>query len=339
MEKKIKEQFAADAPDELPLQTENPAFKPGEMIACAACRRLSAPTRLKCLYCGAALPVSEKQTDYFKPDLRKLELWEKGFNVIFAKSVGQIADDKLSEISALLKLEKEVSSEIFADVKSLPLARVETLREAELIAQKLQNAGIETKILADEDLNSEKPPRRLRGVDFWDDKLILILFNADEVAEIKWTDVELIVTGAVFERKVEATESRRKRGENKLLETGETASDELLFDIYGAGDFTGYRVAQTGFDFSCLGNEKSLLAVDNIKKLVDKLTERAPNVKIDADYLKIRSNLGNVWQVEERTDSRGLKRESFGSFNLGNVTTVNNAAQFTKYSRLQRRLK
>lgn len=339
MEKKFDETFDAGALDDLPVQTENPAFKPDEMIACAACRRLSAPTRLKCLYCGAELPVSDRQNDHFKPDLRKLELWEKGFNLIYTGGAAEIANEKLAEISASLRLEKEVLSEIFADAKPLPLARVETLREAEFIAQKLRDVGVETKILADEDLNAEKPPRRLRGLDFWDDKLILILFNSDEVAEIEWADVELIVTGAVFERRVEATESRRKRGENKLLETNETASDENLFDIYGAGDFVGYRVAQTGFDFSCLGGEKSLLAVENIKKLAVKLAKCAPNVKIDDDYMKVRSALGNVWQVEERTDSRGLKRESFGSFNLGNVTTVNNSGQFTKYSRLQRRLR
>lgn len=340
MEKKTDQQNAekisSDWLNDLPTQSENSAFAPGELVACAACARVNPPTRSKCLYCGAELPVSGGENKFFRPDLRRLEAWEKGFNLVFT-GASVVADDaELAQISLLLKLEKEVLREILTSENSLPLARVETAGEAEIIQKRLRDAALETTILADADLKSEQSPHRLRGMEFWDDRLVLILFNADEIAEIKWTDVNLIVAGALFERRVEMTETRRKKGASKLLDSNETASDELLFDIYGADDFIGYRVEQTGFDFSCLGAEKTLLAAENIKRLVAELSRRAPNAKIVDDYLKIRAPLGAVWQVEERTDTQGLKRASFGSFNLGNVTTINNSAQFTKYSRLQR---
>jgi NADH dehydrogenase/NADH:ubiquinone oxidoreductase subunit G len=166
----------------------------------------------------------------------------------------------------------------------------------------------------------------------------LLLFNNDEIVELSTGDLALIVSGAIFERKVEATEKRVKKGENKILQTSETASDEFLIDIYSRQDSTGYRILAKGFDFSCLEAEKEIVAAKNLKKLAKKLIEIASEVKFVEDYLQIRELLGNVWEVEERTDSQGLKRESFGKFHLENVTTINNLSQFTRYSRLQRQL-
>lgn len=338
MKKKTEEIVSDEWLNDLPVQTENPAFAPEEMVACKKCKRANPPTRLKCLYCGAQMEFSEKQSQSLKPNLRRLETWEKGFNLIFTGDLKNFDASKLEEAAVLLKSEKDFLPQIVEAKKPLPVARIETEKEAEIVQNQLLRLGIETKIIRDEDLRIEKPARRLRAMDFWDDKLVLILFNADEICEIDWRDVNLIVTGAIFERKVETTETRRKKGESKLLAANETASDEILFDIYSRQDEIGCRIEQKGFDFSCLGAEKSLLAAENIRRLVETLSEKAPNVKVVEDYLQIRGSLANVWQVEEKNDSQGLKRESFGSFNLGNITTVNNSAQFTKYSRLRRHL-
>jgi len=72
-------------------------------------------------------------------------------------------------------------------------------------------------------------------------------------------------------------------------------------------------------------------AKDNLKKLIQKLREVAPRAKFVDDYLQVRENLANVWEVEQKSDSMGVKREGIGKFNLGNITTVNNLSQFTKY--------
>lgn len=321
--------------EDLPSQAENQAFKPEEMILCASCSRTNPPTRLNCFYCGAELEINEAQSRNVRPQLRKLETWEKGFNLIYLPEKQSFDEKKSAEIANTLNLEREVLRKILEANEALPLARAATEKEAEIVKQRLRSLELETFILSDETLAIENPHKRLRGLEFSEDKIILILFNTDEIAEIKADDLCLIVAGAIFERKVEATEKRNKKGENKILQTTETASDEFLFDIYSRNNSVGYRIFAKGFDFSCLEAEKEILAKDNLKKLVRKLERFAPNVKSVGNYLQARESLTGVWEVEQRSDSQGLKRRSFGNFNLGSVTTVNNSAQFNKYSRLQ----
>src|SRR5437016_3546922 len=93
----IKSQFFASAPmtndpleesaeSELsvdPVQSEFIAFKSGEMVICGACTRANPPNRHACLYCGKDLDVTAEFAELIKPALRKLESWEKGFNVIY----------------------------------------------------------------------------------------------------------------------------------------------------------------------------------------------------------------------------------------------------------------
>ena len=331
MEKNQPDEWLKD----LPVTAENIAFKPEEMIVCAKCARTNPPNRTKCFYCGGELEISDAQSRILKPNLRKLELWEKGFNVVFLPNPQTFDEAKIGEIAGLLKVEKEILAKIIQSNNPLPLARAESQREAETTQTRLREAGIETIIVSDEALAIEKQTRRLRGIEFHDDKLILILFNQDEIAEITAEDFALIAVGAVFERKITATEKYNKKGDNQILNATENTSDETLIDVFSRRDSLGFRIFAKGFDFSSLEEEKEMLAKDNIKKLIEKLCRFAPDVKYVDDYLPNRTLLANVWEVEQKIDSQGLKREGVGKFNLGNVTTVNNLSQFTKYSRLQ----
>lgn len=338
MEKKTEQPDSDEWLKDLPLQIENPAFNPEEMIICAKCARTNPPTRLKCFYCDAELEISEAQSSFLRPNLRKLETWEKGFNLIYQNKTRDFDEAKLSEIAKILKLEKENLQKLFNERKPLPLARAEAEKEAEIVQKRLQELGVETSILSDENLAIETAAKRLRSIEFWDDKIILVLFNQNEIVEISNNDLILIVSGAIFERRVEATEKRNKKGENKILQTDETTSDEFLIDIYSCQNAIGYRIFAKGFDFSSLETEKGMLAVENMRKLIRKLREAAPNAKFVDDYLQVRESLGNIWEVELKTDSQGLKRKGFGNINLANVTTTDNLLQFTKYSRLQRQI-
>lgn len=319
------------------IEPEIQGFKPEEMISCPKCERKSPPTRLKCFYCGAELPVSVEHSEFIKPQPRKMEVWEKGFNLVILPNAQICDDEKLSEVAAMTRLEKEDLRKLIDAQKPLPLTRAESEKEAQIIAKRLSEFGFENLTVSDEDLKIETVTRRLRGIEFYDDKLVLILFNSDEIAEIRREDLSLIVAGAVFERRIETTEQRKKR-ENKVLETTETSADELLIDIYTRSDAVGYRIVSGGFDFSCLETEKGILARENMQKLINKLRAFAAEAKFVEDYLQVRDVLGKIWEVEEKRDSRGLQRKSFGRLDFGNVTTINNLSQFTKYSRLQWRL-
>jgi len=267
-----------------------------------------------------------------------MEAWEKGFNLIYNPKPTNLTFEKQSEIAKMLKIENENLEKLMKFQKTLPLARTESEKEAEILQRSLQEYDIEAFIVSDEKLAAENSPKRLRGIEFWDDKILFVLFNQDKIVEIQNEDLILIVTGAIFERKIEATEMRDKKNENKILQTTETASDENLIDIYSLRDTDGFRIYAKGFDFSALEAEKGILAIENMEKLVKKLREVAPDAKFVDDYLQVRENLGNVWQVEHKTNAQGVSRNGFGKFNLANVTTANNLQQFTKYSRLQRQL-
>lgn len=321
----------------LPVQSETESFKPAEMVDCPQCARKNAPTRLKCLYCNADLPTAETSAAHVRLS-RKLESWEKGFNVILLPDNQNIDAENLRRAAKTLRLEIFDLQRILDARKALPLACAESATEAEIIVKNLNEQGIGTKILSDEKLETDKPPRRLRGIEFFDDKINLILFNVDEIAEVKREDLQLIVFGALFERQIETTQKQQRKKENKILETTELSSDELLIDIYSRADAIGYRIETNGFDFSCLGDEKQMLAAQNMKTLLEKLRAFAPDAKFEADYRALRAELSQIWEVEERKNSKGLKKKSFGQFNLESVTTINNLRQFTRYSRMHKQL-
>ena len=316
------------------FQTEEIAFKPEELIPCKNCARTNPPTRLNCFYCGAELELSAEQTAKIAPVLRKLENWENGFNLIYLPDGENINDETTGQIAKFIGLETEILQKIFDANKPLPIARTESLKEAEIIKNRLKEANLSSSIVTDEKLAPDNLPKRLRGLEFEDGKILLILFNNDEVEEFNAADLSLIVSGAIFEKSVESLE-KRKKGESKILEASETASDEILVDIYTKNDSTGYRILTKGFDFSCLGAEKGILARENIKKLMTKLQTVAPNAKTVDDYLSLRNALGDIWEVEQRKNSKGLTRQRFGKFDLSNVSSSSNLQQFTKYSRLQ----
>lgn len=334
MEKKADKIHDDEWLKNLLVQSEDFAFKPEEMILCGACQRTNPPTRLACFYCGKELEINETQSQKIKPNLRKLEAWEKGFNLIYQPDAKEFSETNLAEIAKLVNLESETLEKIWKLKTALPIARIETEKEAEIVRARLKEFGFETSVLSDEKLSANNPPKRLRGLEFWDDKLILIFFNTDEIAEIALEDLVLIVAGAIFERRTESVE-KRKKGESKLLKATETASDEMLFDIYSRENSEGYRIFAKGFDFSCLEAEKAMTAKENLTKLVQKLKSVAPNAKLVENYLEVRESLGSVWEAEEKNDSKGLMRRSFGSFNFENITIVSNWAQFNKFSRLQ----
>jgi hypothetical protein len=313
--------------------TDTKAFSSDQMIECEKCKRKNAPNRLKCMYCGDELPISEEQKTSIKPRVRLMEIWEKGFNIIALPS----ADGNFSfpEIASQLRLETSTLEQILRSGKKLPLARAESLSEAQIIVENLNENGIMSVIVSDEDLNSKTTPKRLRGIEFLESKLVLHLFNSPESVEIQRNDLAAVVTGGIYTRKIESTEKHNKKDENKLLKSTETSSDDALIDIYSKNDPVGFRIFTSGFDFSCLDDSKKLIANENLKTLAEWFRQYNPNANFVDDYGKIRSMLGEIWSVEETKNSLGLKQKSFGSFNMENITTINNLEQFTKYSRLQ----
>jgi hypothetical protein len=312
------------------------AFLPDEMAVCGKCGRLSPPTRSACMYCGTELEVTAAVEAH--PPLRKLEGWENGFNVIIQEGGNSRGAGNTSETARRLGLSEGDLNQILAAPRPVPVCRVESEADAALIINRLAGIGIQAALVPDTALGAAAVPRRLKGMEFSDGVLVLKMFSSEDVTNISRDDFCLTVRGAYFETKIEASEKLKRKRESVVTESAEINFDYPLLDIYSLSDHTGFRITSNGFDFSCLGSEKGLLAADNMRSLFSKLKEFAPQAFFDENYVKARRVLEFSWPAEQRTDSSGVKRGRMGGYKLENVTSTNNLMQFTKYSRMLRRL-
>ena len=113
--------------DAEPLSSDVRGFAPEQMVRCVTCLRANPPTRTSCLYCAAQLPKTEANAALQKPELRKLEKWEQGFNVIlFPNASTQLSEEVLKEVAQLLRLEQEGLERIVEINLPLPVARAAT---------------------------------------------------------------------------------------------------------------------------------------------------------------------------------------------------------------------
>ena len=312
---------------DLPLRSEEIGYSPDEMTACPRCGRPNAPNRASCLYCGAETDGAHAT----KLDVRELDSWENGFNVVVVNTRDANLDSAARELAFMLRSEGELLKPILNAGRPLPLARLESEGQAAAISEKLSAFGIEALIVADTALQPMTPPIRLRSVSFEDSELGLTLFGSGEVRAVKREDIALIVLGVIFEERTESIE-RRKRRTAKTISEFHASSDELVVDIYSTLDSTGWRIPSSGFDFSCLGSEKSLLVGENMERLIAKLVEFSPAARLVDSYVDVRSTLEHCWPSELRKDAQRL---GLGSKDFSSVLSTNNATQLTRYSRLQ----
>ncbi len=110
----------------------------------------------------------------------------------------------------------------------------------------------------------------------------------------------------------------------------------MLIDIYSADTEQGWRITTKGFDFSTLGKEKTLLAADNVRLLLERVKHFAPNALVADEYPELIGLLDEVWEIERRTDFGGLKRTGVWRAGFAKVARTSNLEQFGRYSRLQR---
>jgi hypothetical protein len=318
--------MASDQTFDPAIQSEDIAFRSDELVKCDRCGRTNPPNRLECIYCGAALAVAADAVDKFT--LRKLESWEPGTNIVITGGNGD--KDRASD---LLSPEGDQLAGILASDVALPVARVDE-KAAAVVEAKLADAGYETRTVTDAELDLAKLPVRLSGMEFGGDGLTVIDFNTRERATHAWNELLLVVTGIFSSGKIDATEKRKLRKTTTSSETT-TSADEGVFDLYTLSDVTGYRVQLAGFDYSCLGDKMTPLATENMSRLVEELRTRSEAKVVDS-YRSIRHLLVGIWDIESRTDPKGLHQTGFGKREFGVVHSTNNVEQFTRFSRLQR---
>lgn len=321
-------------------QPDGRAFTPEELVACPACRRTNAPTRMQCLYCGAALPASASADDQRRPALRPLEAWEQGYNVVLlprAEAAPELTPDTLATAARLLRHEPEQLRRIIAARTHLPLARTAVREEAALIESRLAPLDLAVEVVADEALAVEaQPPQRIRRCEFADAELIAWASAEGPAQRVAWGEIVLLVAGRISRRQIEVEERRGRRAAGEVIETREFYEDEGVLDLYTSEPAGNWRIKAASFDYTCLGAQKSLLAAENFTRLYAALRTRAGNAVCDDAYNGLRHLLQAAWPVAEQTSAGGLRRDRPGRLHTEAVTSISNETQFTRYGRLRR---
>jgi len=321
-----------------PIEPSEPqAFSAEQMIRCEECLRANPPTRVSCLYCVAPLPVTQSSARLRQPVLRQPEKHQTGYNNILIPLERDVSDETVNQVAALLKLSRENVQALVSASVPMPVARTASREEAELVAERLMSFGLTCRTLSDEDLgllSSDHTLKRVRAMRF-DDVVLTIQLAGGEEIEVAWADVILIMPGRLVETRVEVTERLTRKPETELVDTSEFFRDETVIDFYTTTHPFTWRVGASGFDFSCLENEKTLIANENIARLQRVLVAKAVNAQFDESYPRVRSLLELAWSTQQENQSSGWRRSAPGKLSVGLSTTKSNETQFTRYSRLR----
>ena len=317
------------------MPSEPQGFPPDQMVRCEECLRANPPIKLTCLYCAAPLPVSERTADFLKPSLKPVDNWTLGYNNIFLPQGTEIPSEVLSEAAGLLKLDPNDLRRLLSSPTPMPLARTDTLQEAELIERRLKALGCETAIVSDADFKlRESPPIRLRSVHIDENGLTPMLIGESDESQIPWSQLVLLVTGRLSRKRIELQERNGGRGENEIQDASQFFSDEVVLDLYFEDPDSKFRILANRFDFSGL-RYKKLLVAENFSMLLDLIRDQAPQAEYDDTYNACRQALEIVWPCGQQTESLGWRRERPGKYTIGAVTESSNDDQFTRYSRLR----
>jgi sporulation protein YlmC with PRC-barrel domain len=248
--------------------------------------------------------------------------------------VGELAEATLAEAAALLRLKVPELNRILVVGQPLPLSRVATAEDAAGIGEGLRRCGIETVTVAHTELHLEVGAKKIRALEVSHDAITAIPTTGSEKVTVPWDDVTLVVAGRLISNRQE-TEERKRRGRKQTVASRQLSADESVLDLYPKSDDGSWRINSNNFDFSCLGSAKSMTTFANFAALISLLRERATNAQVDDSYNQARPALAIVWPLEEQTRKGEWRRSGAGKLNVATVTTSDNEAQFTRYSRLR----
>ncbi len=318
--------------DGIPIRSEQIGFSADEMIFCGKCSKPNPPNRLNCFYCGEGLKLPSEIAAglQFRPS--EIEDWEPGINIVVTDGLKD-ADPKA--IASTVSVDADIVESLSSMEPPLPLFRVK-LEEADEVEARSRQLGLTVVRVEDRALGLTKPSTRLKGLSFGSEALVFHPFNAGDPVPVSVFDIETVVTGSIIVTSAES-KLRKTRKETKEFDEHLSSSDHGVIDIYTRGNDAGFRILSHGFDFSCLGAKKTLLAGENVKVLIGELTSLLPNTVFDRSYLSKLALLDRTWPRTVTNTSKGIER-NWLSLHRSTGSTTSNEEQFTRYSRMRRKL-
>src|SRR5262249_48242415 len=151
---------------DIPVTTTEVQFRPDEMTVCGQCGRQNPPNRYSCLYCGSALDSSQVRSDLAQINFQPPESWEDGFSVIYTGK-NEISSGAANRAADLLRIEIDKLIRLTAVGVPVPVAYLKSLPDAELLAARLTEIGLDCAIVGDDLLTPEMPPTRIRSIEFF----------------------------------------------------------------------------------------------------------------------------------------------------------------------------
>lgn len=318
----------------IPVRSEMPGFLPRSLVECPSCGKMNSPQRFKCLYCGSELEAGEIAPEEQKLSGTPAEDWEPAFNVVLLNGGNSAGEDVLLRAANSVMIEPETMLLAAGVSTPVPLIRLSSFNEAEETASRIRKNGLDAAVISDADLKAPGTVRRLRSILPDGRSLRLVDFNSGQTVEKGCDELKLMVAGTLFEESAEA-DVKKKLKETRSLEERSTFSDRGVLDLYfNAGD-PGYRILTTGFDFSFLGEAKTMIAAKNLDAVISMLNRQCPNAVFSNDHATNRKLLDGVWPLTRRNTSKGIRRSTL-SYYFSKSESLTNIEQFDRYSRLLR---
>lgn len=306
--------------------TNEKRFEAEALVTCEGCDRQNPPDRSSCLYCGRRLSTVASDLSSIKPSRREIDEAEKAF--IIAGSL----NGKVREAATLFDIEAEQLDAAGASASVLPFGRFADRGEAEIFVGRAIGRDISCRVIAEKDLDGERPPVRLRSISFMPKGIAVTEFNTGDVWRFHADDIRAVVLGQI-ELGRASSRSPHKSKDKSSYDNAEATSDFAVMDVHVSGE--SFRVMAAGFDFSCLGDEMNLLAANNIVSLGRRIASLSSGCRLCDDHHKIKKLLAHTWPVSVRAEADGLSRRKLGQVMLGKTVHTSNDVQFTRFSRLQ----
>jgi hypothetical protein len=319
---------------ELPLTADDPRFASDRMVTCGSCSRTSPPNRTSCLYCGDPLDIGSIDASEARINFQQPEPWEDGFSLVYSGAL-QPGGPVIESAAEMLHLDIEQMRKLLASRTPVPLVYLRTLADAGLLGSRLSAIGFDCAIVGDDLLQVRTLPTRLRSVAFENDRMLVVDFNTGKETAVNKQDPILIVAGSIIKTSTEVQGKLSKRTMKAIDETM-SITDEPVLDIYPPSDVYGFRIRSSGFDFSSLGDQMTRFTGENLSKLTGRLREFFADARFIDGYPELVQMLAPIWPPDEIRQSSRVTRGTFGGVRKQSLTILDNTAQFTRFSRLQR---
>ena len=317
----------ADANREVKLKS----FAPDELLTCDVCLRANPPTRAACIYCaapltsGAAIVSKENEAE-----TQTTAVSTVCYVVVEPRALSLVDENLFDQLAKTIQLK---GSDLKAALTShAPLLVAGTHEKANKTVNDLREIGIDGLLVTEADLQLSVGNRTIRALELTDGGLTGLPVSSAARLPARWDELTLVVIGRLQTHRSEV-EERRRRGGLKPIDRREVADDESVLDLYVKSSDAGWRISANNFDFSCLGDRKTLTTFDNFRALVNLLSERV-GLAVDDSYLRMRPLLADVWPLRKQTRKGAWRRSGAGKYDMSTVTTTDNEMQFNNYSRL-----